>query len=143
MNSAILEAVRKSLPEMEMAALKAELAKAERLASVEAALSDARKSLDVSLAANKVLETKVAILEAKLIVQDAFERRERDLRVTLLETELKAQAASKQDLFALMNAAFRNTVRNRSINDVVVLPGSNGCGSYTNTVVKTETESET
>lgn len=119
MTKEIMELVARSLPAMQVDALRGELEKAknyELFARVNQDLRDENGKLEKENQRLRALELKVESIEKLEAAREVvFAKREQAIENTLLKKELEYVKQSKADIFQLANAAFRNTEFKKSM----------------------------
>ena len=130
MNQEIIEAIQKSLPAIQMDALKTELAKAASVTQLQAQIKSLQDDLvskdrQLSEAVSKRYEA-----EARAKKTDELAEQERNLKVQMLEIKLAAEINTANRVEALAMAAFRNPTIHKSFNKPVAVPGSSTCTGY-------------
>lgn len=133
MSPEILEAVQKSLPARQMDALKAELAKAATVPGLNAQILQAQNRLDAEQKAHAETRTKLSEVDARAKKTEELEKKERDLKVQMLELELRLEREKYQAIDRLVYAAFRNPTISKSYTAPVVVPGSATCAGFQTT----------
>lgn len=134
MDQSILEAITKSLPAMQMDALRKELEKADRyegLAKEKEALRLEGINLAGQIMSLKDTLAKHAALDAKTL---EIEKRERNLELEMLKAKLSYESQSRNEIKELAYAAFRNPTVTKSYSRHVGVPS----GGYTNVVSESE-----
>lgn len=138
MQTELLELIKKSLPSMQVDALKVELEKAARVPSLESKIVNLEKNLKETEDKHSQSLTRISEMSKEIADQKDLERRERSLKITLLEKEVSLINQSKSDLFELMKYAFRNPVIVHSKDKPVTVKDSMG-NQYVQTHIETET----
>lgn len=131
----LLEAVKKNLPQMQVELLRQEFKKAEEfdgLIKEKERLLNEKRQLQDSI---NSLTTQLVSLKQQMKPQEELEKRERDLQLTLVNNNLKAEQDKNNQLRELMYAAFRNPTVNKSF----IQPFMNQQTGYMNTGSGNET----
>jgi hypothetical protein len=117
MNQEILEALRKSLPSIQVDLLKAELAKAEKLATVEHQLAKAHEENKIIITQKDLLQSEVARLKAICKAEEELNKLKNEFEVERLKYQLAAEKEKTLAIKELAYAAFRNptVIKNTSI----------------------------
>jgi DNA repair exonuclease SbcCD ATPase subunit len=134
MNNEILEAIQKSLPSMQMDALKAELAKLERLPALEKQIELLNKSLEEENKKYSDMTSKYYEVNTRAKKTDELNKQENELKVKMLELELKLEKEASKRVEALAMAAFRNPTVHKSYykNETPANPSYGNLNSSTN-----------
>lgn len=131
MTKEIMELVAKSLPAMQVDALRGELKKAsehEELYKKVDTLSKQIKALEEENRKLKALELSYDELNKRTTQQNLnLEKRERDLESAILKKELECVKQSKNDIFTLVSSVFRNTETRKTFSE------TSNCGYTTKT----------
>jgi len=128
MNQEILEAIKKALPSIQVDFLKEELAKAEKLKSVQMLLDDAQNKI-------KELSNKIVTLNAEISSLNLLVKKEKDLKdieekfeVEKLKYQLQCEKEKLKSIENLTHTVFKNPriVRTKA----VPVQGAHGAGGY-------------
>lgn len=128
MNNEIMEAIKKTLPTMQVEALKIELDKASRLPSVQKDLDSCREQI------SKLL-SELNALRALEIYKNDLDKKSQAMEVEILKIKLCAESDKNAIIKELMFAAFRNPTIHKSFNKMIAVPA----GGHTNNVTDHET----
>jgi len=130
MNQEIIEAIQKSLPAIQMDALKTELAKAAKVADLEITITTLRKQIEIERELQQSLSKSLAEANARAKKTEELELQERNLKVQMLEIKLQCEQVVSSNIKELAMAAFRNPTIHKSFNKPVAVPGSSTCTGY-------------
>ena len=139
MNKEILEAVQKSLPAMQMDALKAELAKAESVPSLQSTINTLKSQIESMNNDRQKLVEQLNEVNVRAKKTEELKEQERNLRVKELEIKLQCEQAISSNIREMAMAAFRNPTITKSFNIPVAVPGSAQCTGYVTNEHVTET----
>lgn len=129
MNEEILEAVKKSLPSMQVDLLKKELLQAGRVPGLESELATYRKNLADAQDVLATAKAACAELRSREVKLADLEKKERDLEVSRLKYELEAQRSHFSSMKEIVLAAFRNPTVYKNFNKTIPDPGANYQGA--------------
>ena len=136
MNQEILSAIEKSLPSLQMEALRNELKKAQAFEDMQKKIQEQEgtiKKFADRIIKLEVLERREQEFENKKIDLD---QRERNLSIKILETKLEMTIKNNENMKDLVNAVFRSPFKTISISS-----SNNSSSGYLNES-KTITETE-
>jgi hypothetical protein len=139
MTQEIMDAIAKSVPSMQMEALKAELKKAEDLPSITAQYEARGKKIEELSDTINTLQIRARAWENLATAEKALSLREQKLEVELLKKDLTCKQNVIDSQERLMMAVFRNPIFRKTMN------GQEPCNNaqYAQTVQVNRDESTT
>ena len=139
MTEEILKAIQNSLPAMQVEVLKGELKKAEQLPMKDQEIARLNSELDRVKKNLSEEQIKRFDADARAKKTEELKDQERDIKVKMLELELRLEKDASGRVERLAMAAFRNPSVHKSYVTPVAIPGSRDCAGHMQTGTGSET----